>query len=62
MKLKVEMSFKDKYTGELYAVDEVIEVDKDRADELLSDPRELVTVVKEEKKSSIKSRGKKAAK
>lgn len=49
MKLRVEKEFIDKNTHEKHFVGEVIEVDEERANELLSDHRNLV---KEEKKPS----------
>lgn len=50
MKLKIERQFKDKYTGQLYRVDDVIEVDDARGAELAADDRGLVTVIKETEK------------
>ncbi len=42
VKLRVLIAFTDKYTDESYAVNDVITVDKERAKELLADPRRLV--------------------
>lgn len=47
MKLKILESFKDKYTDKIYKVAEVIDVKKERADELLKTP--YVEEVKETK-------------
>lgn len=46
MKLKIEKVFKDKNTGERYDIGKVIEFEEDRAKELLSDERHLVSEVK----------------
>ena len=50
MKLKVLKEFKDKETGEMRKVGEVIEVTDERGAELLNHPLELVTESKEVKK------------
>ncbi len=42
VRLKVLIAFTDKYTKQDYAVNDVISVSKDRAKELLADPRRLV--------------------
>lgn len=47
MKLKIEKEFKDKYTGEKYTAGSEVEFEDERAKELLSDSRELVSEVKE---------------
>lgn len=44
-KLKVNISFCDKYTNVNYEVGDIIEVEKDRYDELLKDERKLVSKV-----------------
>lgn len=62
MKLKIEKEFTDKFTGETYKVDDVKEFEEARAKELLDDPRNLVTQVKEEKKEDKKSTSKKSKK
>ena len=63
MKLKVEKEFRDKITGVLHKVDDVFEVEKERADELLADSRNLVTLIKEEvKKTTSKTKNKKSGK
>lgn len=43
MKLKIEIPFKDKYTGRRYKIGEEIEFADDRAAELLDDKRHLVS-------------------
>lgn len=48
MKLKIEREFKDKYTGKKYTAGSEVEFEDERAKELLSDPRNLVTQIKEE--------------
>ena len=47
MRLKIERVFKDKFTGEAYSPGDVREFEDDRAKELLSDSRKLVTLIKE---------------
>ena len=56
MKLKIEREFKDKYTGEKYEAGKEVEFEEDRANELLSDSRGLVTKVKETKRPAKKSK------
>lgn len=46
IKLKVLVAFTDKYTDEHYKVNDPIAVDKERAEELLKDPRKLVEKLK----------------
>ena len=48
MKLKVLKVFNDKYTGQLYKINDVIEVNEERAKEILNHPLELVEEVVEE--------------
>ena len=48
MKLRIEQPFQDKYTGVDYEVGNEVEFEKDRAEELLADARNLVSAVKEE--------------
>lgn len=63
MKIKVEKQFRDKITGELRNVGDVFEAEEERGRELLDDPRELVTLVKEDKdeeKPKKSTRAKKA--
>lgn len=68
MKLKVEIKFRDKISGELHDVGDIFEADEARAKELLSDKRKLVSKVKEapadqgEKKTAPKSKAKKSTK
>lgn len=45
MKIKVEKKFRDKNTGVLYEIGEVIDVTDDRGAELLGDTRKLVSEV-----------------
>jgi hypothetical protein len=47
MKLKIEREFKDKFTGKKYTAGSEVEFEDERAKELLADPRDLVTQVKE---------------
>ena len=47
MKLRIERAFTDKYTKKKYKVGSEVEFAEDRANELLSDSRALVTQVKE---------------
>ena len=49
MKLKVEKKFRDKNTKELYEVGQTIEVDDERAEELLSHKAGLVSEAKAKK-------------
>lgn len=44
MKLNIEKEFVDKISGELHKVGDVIEVNKDRGEELLADSRKLVSI------------------
>lgn len=46
-KVKAKISFIDKYTQHVYAVDEIIECDETRGKELLNDKRGLVELVEE---------------
>lgn len=48
MKLKIEREFKDKYTGKKYKAGDEMDFENDRAKELLSDDRGLVSKIKEE--------------
>ncbi len=54
MILKVERQFRDKYTKELHKVDETFEASKERAEELLTDPRGLVSEAEEQPKAKAK--------
>lgn len=44
-RVKVIQSFIDKYTGQVYAINQEIDVDEKRGEELLNDPRGLVELV-----------------
>lgn len=59
MKLKIEIAFKDKYTGEKYEKDSIVEFEDSRAEELLADKRNLVVKVKEAAPKSKKAAKKK---
>lgn len=54
MKLKINKEFKDKFTGEKYKAGSEVEFKDDRAKELLSDTRDLVSEVKETTKKPAK--------
>lgn len=56
MKLKIEREFKDKYTGKKYTAGSEVEFEDERAKELLSDPRNLVTQIKEEEEPKAASK------
>ena len=65
MKVKVIKVFKDKYTGKRYAAGEIIEVSKERFDEILTVDKlvEKVAVeVAEEAAEAPKKKNKKSAK
>jgi hypothetical protein len=49
MKVRIERTFVDKYTQERREAGSIVEFDYDRAAELLADPRNVVSEVKEEK-------------
>lgn len=51
MKLLIERIFIDKYTGEKYKAGDIVEFAADRAKELLSDDRGLVSKPKRTKKA-----------
>lgn len=59
MKLKIEIAFKDKFTGEKYEKDSIVEFEDSRAEELLADKRNLVAKVKETAPKSKKAAKKK---
>jgi hypothetical protein len=52
MKYKVIEAFKDKYTGERYPVNTVLEITKERAEEILTKGN-LITKVKTTKKGVV---------
>ena len=62
MKLRIEKEFTDKYTSKKYKVGSEVEFEEERAKELLSDKRELVTQVKEASKETTKKPTKKSKK
>lgn len=59
MKLKIEIAFKDKFTGEKYEKNSIVEFEDSRAEELLADKRNLVVKVKEAAPKSKKASKKK---
>lgn len=59
MKLKIEKEFKDKFTGEKYKAGSEVEFKDERAKELLSDTRDLVSEVKETSEETTKKPAKK---
>lgn len=54
MKLKIEREFKDKFTGKKYKAGSEVEFEDDRANELLSDSRNLVSEIKEKSEKPAK--------
>lgn len=54
MKLKIEKEFKDKYNDKKYKIGDKVEFEEERAKELLSDPRELVSKTEEDLKEDPK--------
>ena len=54
MKVKIEKTFKDKYTGEQRIAGSVVDFEDSRAAELLADPRKVVSSVKEEEEAPAK--------
>lgn len=62
MKLKIEIGFTDKYTGQKYNAGEEVVFEDERAKELLADNRKLVAKVKEEKTEEATEAPKKATK
>lgn len=62
MKLKINKEFKDKFTGEKYKAGSEVEFKDDRAKELLSDKRDLVSEVKETSEETTKKPAKKSKK
>lgn len=53
-KLNIVSAFTDKYTDENYNVGDVVTFDKARGEELLADPRGLVTLVEKIEQSPKK--------
>lgn len=62
MKLKINKEFKDKFTGEKYKAGSEVEFKDERAKELLSDTRDLVSEVKETSEETTKKPAKKSKK
>lgn len=62
IKIQINKSFQDKYTGTLYEVGKVIEVDEKRLEELKDFDIDLVSVIEEvkSKKDDKKSKGEKS--
>ena len=56
MKVKIEKTFTDKYTGEKRIAGSVIDFEENRATELLADPRGVVSEVKEEEPAKPKKK------
>ncbi|MCQ2308203.1 MAG: hypothetical protein MJ000_11690 [Bacteroidales bacterium] len=52
MRLKVEIAFVDKYTGELHDIGDIITVEKARGEELLSDSRKVVSPIEKTSKKA----------
>lgn len=61
MKLKINVPFTDKFTGEDYEVGNIIEVKEARGNELLADPRNLVESIDTPKTTQKKKATKKVA-
>ena len=47
MKVRIEKTFTDKYTGEKREAGSIVDFEDERATELLADPRQVVSEVKE---------------
>lgn len=47
MKVRIEKTFTDKYTGEKREAGSIVDFEDERAAELLADPRQVVSEVKE---------------
>ena len=62
MKLKINKEFTDKYTGKKYKAGSEVEFKDDRAKELLSDKRDLVSEVKETTEEATEKPAKKSKK
>lgn len=61
IKIRINRSFQDKYTGTIYEAEKVIEVDEKRLEELKDFDSDLVSVIEEvkSKKDDKKSKGEK---
>lgn len=62
MKLKINKEFIDKYTGKKYKAGSEVNFEDGRAKELLSDPRELVSEIKETSEEATEKPAKKSKK
>lgn len=62
MKLRIEKEFTDKYTGKKYKAGSEVDFKNERAKELLSDKRELVSEIKETTQEAPKEETKKPVK
>ena len=49
MKVRIEKTFTDKYTGEKREAGSIVDFEDERAAELLADPRNVVSEVSEDK-------------
>ena len=58
MKLKINIKFTDKITGEKYKDGSIVEFEDERAKELLADKRNLVSEIEEESKKPGRKRKK----
>lgn len=55
--LKIEVAFSDKYdNSKEYRIGDIVEFDETRAEELLSDPRKLVSLVEKKTTKSRKTK------
>ena len=59
-KLRIKVSFIDKYTVEVYPAGEVVDFDEKRGEELLADPRDLVELVEKTGETKKRTTRKKA--
>lgn len=62
MKVKIEKTFTDKYTGETRTAGSIVDFDESRAAELLADPRGVVSEVKDTEPAKPKAKKKTAKK
>ena len=61
MKVRIEKTFNDKYTGEKREAGSIVDFEDERAAELLADPRQVVSEVKEKAHEPKKTPAKKPA-
>lgn len=61
MKVRIEKTFTDKYTGEKREAGSIVDFEDERAAELLADPRQVVSEVKEKGQEPKKTPAKKPA-